>query len=149
MCRSTVNRALSSVVKTPAGLRILCPNPPTPIFHEQQSPHNPQSKSHPYKKCTTHHTQTSQSMARGLPLMNTSAPEHLQVSSPYARLPKRFQVLEAYVGKTSEYPLMQRPMFSEPSTPNLSLKGGPIDRKQQPGALSSKSLTSIIHFLYK
>jgi hypothetical protein len=23
---------------------------------EQQSPHNPQSKSHPYKKCTTHHT---------------------------------------------------------------------------------------------
>jgi hypothetical protein len=32
MCDRAVNRALSSTVKTPAGLRILCPNPPTPMW---------------------------------------------------------------------------------------------------------------------
>jgi hypothetical protein len=73
MCRSGVNRALSSAVKT------------------YQSPHNPQSKSHPFKKCTTHHTRTSQSIARGAPSMITSPPEHWQVSSPYAHLPNEPQ----------------------------------------------------------
>jgi hypothetical protein len=53
--RSAVNRALSSYVQ-------IHPHP----FDEQQNPYNPQSKSHPYEKCTTrHHTRTSQSIARG------------------------------------------------------------------------------------
>jgi hypothetical protein len=50
---------------------------------EQQSPHNPQSKSHPYKECTTHHIRKSQSITRVTPLMNTSPPKHCQVSYPY------------------------------------------------------------------
>jgi hypothetical protein len=44
--------------------------------NEQQSPHNLQSKSHTYKKCMTHHTQTLKSIACGSPLMNPSPPEH-------------------------------------------------------------------------
>jgi hypothetical protein len=73
MCRSAVNRALSSAVKTPAGLGIHA-HP----FDEQQNPHNPQSKSHPYKKSTTHHIRTSQSIARGALPMNT----HRRVAQP-------------------------------------------------------------------
>jgi hypothetical protein len=43
---------------------------------------NQSSKSHTYSKSTTHHIQTSKSIARGAPPMNTSPPEYCQVSSP-------------------------------------------------------------------
>jgi hypothetical protein len=136
MCRSAVNRALSSAVKHQPDLGSYAQTHPHPS-DEQQSPHNPQSKSHPYKKCTTHHTQTSQSIARGAPLMNTSPPEHWQVSSLICSSTKgasrragsscRVKDSDGTISndKTTEYPLMQRPMFSAPSTPSLSLKGWP------------------------
>jgi hypothetical protein len=50
MCRSAVNRVLSSGLKTPAGLRGSYVKVHPHLFDGQQSLHNPQSKSHPYKK---------------------------------------------------------------------------------------------------
>jgi hypothetical protein len=110
MCRSSVNRALSSAVKHQLDLGSYAQIHPH-SFDEQQSPHNPQSKSY--------HIRTSQSITRGAPLMNTSPPEYWQVSSPYAHLPKGSQGVLVSKDKTSEYPLMQQPMFCAPRTPSL------------------------------
>jgi hypothetical protein len=129
MCRSAVNRALSSAIKTPAGLRILCPNPPPPIWWTAK-PAKLSIKSHPYKKCTTHYTRTSQSTARWVLPMNTSPPEHWQASFPCAYLLKGLQgVLVAHaawrVRTESSHKISKYPFCSAPSTLSLSFKGWP------------------------
>jgi hypothetical protein len=148
MCRRAEWGALSSIVKTPAGLWSYVQINPH-IFEVQQSPHIPQSKSHPYKKCTMVHTKTSESIAREAPPMNASPLEHWQISSTYARLPKGFQgVLVAHAALRTRmklYPMTKyqnilwcSDQCSAPPALQASLsKGSPIDRKQQQGIWSS------------
>jgi hypothetical protein len=80
MCRRAVNRALSTAVKTPAGLRILCPNPPTLKTRTTLKQRAIRIKN---ARCTIpgRHSQCSS---------RDSSNEYIAFS-PYAHLPKGFQ----------------------------------------------------------